>query len=78
MNVTVLYLWSNLVQYFQNSLTLPTSTPQTATFGILNSASNDSIFKNNKVFVKSFFFFFFLLLLLLSLLLLLLLLINFI
>ena len=42
----------DLVQCFQNSLTLPALTPQTAIFGILDSASNDSIFKNNKVFIN--------------------------
>ena len=45
-------LWWDLVQYFQNSLTLPALTPQTAIFGILDSASDDSIFKNNKVFIN--------------------------
>ena len=41
-------LWSDLVQCFQNNLILPTSTPQTATFGFLGYTNNDSIFKNNK------------------------------
>ena len=43
--------WSVLVQCFQISLILPTVTPQSAIFGILDSASNDSIFKN-KVFIR--------------------------
>ena len=37
-------LWSDLVQCFQNSLLLPTLTPQTVTFEISVSASNDFIF----------------------------------
>ena len=41
-------LWSDLVQFFQNNLILPTLTPQTAIFGFLDSANNDSIFENNK------------------------------
>ena len=45
-------LRSELVQYFQNSIILTTLTPQTATFWILDSANNDSIFKNIKVFTK--------------------------
>ena len=45
-------LWWDLVQCFQNSLILPTLTPQTAIFGILDFASDDSIFKNNKVFIN--------------------------
>ena len=43
-------LWSVLVQCFQISLILPTLTPQTAIFGILAPASNDSNFKS-KVFI---------------------------
>ena len=48
----VKYLCSNLIQCFQNSLILPTLTPQTAIFGILNSASNEFSFKNIKAFVN--------------------------
>ena len=44
-------LWSDLVQYFENSLILLTLTLQAAIFGILDSAMNDSILKNNKVFI---------------------------
>ena len=43
-------LWADLVQCFQNNLILPTSTPQAVIFGILESASNESFFKNTKVF----------------------------
>ena len=43
-------LWADLVQCFQNNLTLPTSTPQAVIFGILESGSNESFFKNTKVF----------------------------
>ena len=38
-------LWSDLVQYFQNSLVLPTLTRQTAIFGFLDSTNSDSKFK---------------------------------
>ena len=41
-----------IVQCFQNNLILPASTPQTAIFGFLDSASSNSIFKNNKVFIN--------------------------
>ena len=41
-------LWSDLVQFFQNNLILPTLTPQTAIFGFLDYTNNDSIFENNK------------------------------
>ena len=44
-------LWSELVRCWQ-SLILPTSTPPTAFCGILDSASNGFIFKNNKVFIN--------------------------
>ena len=40
--------WFDLVQCCQNNLILPTLTPQTASFGFLDSANNDSIFENNK------------------------------
>ena len=36
---------SDLVQYFQNSLELPTLTPQTSIFGFLGSINSDSKFK---------------------------------
>ena len=45
-------LWADLVQCFQNNLILPTLTPQAAIFGILESARNDPIFKNSKVFIN--------------------------
>ena len=37
--VSINFLWLDLVWYFQNSLELPTVTPQTFIFGILDSAS---------------------------------------
>ena len=46
-------LWVDLVQYSQNKLILPTLTPQAAIFRILESASNDSTFKN-KAFINHF------------------------
>ena len=45
-------LWADLVQCFQNNLILPSLTPHAAILGIAESASNDSIFKNNKVFIN--------------------------
>ena len=45
-------LWSDLVECFQNILSLPTLPPQTVIFGILDSANNDFILKNNKVFIN--------------------------
>ena len=45
-------LWADLVQCFQNNLILPTLTPQAAILGILEPASNDSTYKNNKVFIN--------------------------
>ena len=48
-------LLTDLVQCFQNYLILPTITPQTSIFGILESASKDSIFKNNKIFINTFY-----------------------
>ena len=45
-------LWSELVQYFQNTLILPTSTPQTAILGILDFVSNNSFFENNKILIN--------------------------
>ena len=41
-------LWSDLVQYFQNSLVLPILTPQTAIFGFLNSTNSDFKFEKKK------------------------------
>ena len=54
MNVVVLNkcLWSELVQYFQNSLVLPTLTPQTVIFGLVDSASSGSKFKKNKLLIN--------------------------
>ena len=49
----VKYLWLDLVQCFQNTLTLPTLTPRTVIPGILDSASNNSFFENNKIFFQS-------------------------
>lgn len=51
MSVTVLNVSLESNQYFQNSLTLHTSTAQTVIFGILDSGSNESIFKNSKFFI---------------------------
>ena len=45
-------LWSDLVQCFQNNLISPPLTLQTASFGIHDSTSDDSIIKNNKVFIS--------------------------
>ena len=47
----VKFLWSELVQYFQNTLILPTS-PQTAILGILDFVSNNSFFENNKILIN--------------------------
>ena len=46
------YLWSDLVQCFQNTLILPTLTPQTATLGILDSVRSKSFSENNKTFIS--------------------------
>ena len=43
----VKFLWSDLIQCFQNNLILPTLTPQTAIFGSLDSENNDSIFEKS-------------------------------
>ena len=48
----VKFLWLELVQCFQNTLILPTLTPQTAILGILDSVSNDSFFENNKILIN--------------------------
>ena len=45
-------LWADLVQCFQNNIILPILTPEVFIFGIIESASNDSILKNNKVFIN--------------------------
>ena len=47
----VKYLWSDVVQFFQNTLILPTLTPQPVIFGILDSVTNNSFFENNKTFI---------------------------
>ena len=54
----VKFLWSDLVQCFQNTLILPTLTSQTAILGILNSVSNNSFFENNKVLINHILLFF--------------------
>ena len=41
-------LWSDLVEYFQNSLVLPTLTPQTVFFGFLDFTKSNSKFKKKK------------------------------
>ena len=41
-------LRSDLVQWIQNNLILPTLTPQTAIFGYLDYTNSNSIFENNK------------------------------
>ena len=48
----VKFLWSKLVQCFQNTLILPTLTPETAILGILDSVSNNSFFENNKILIN--------------------------
>ena len=48
----VKFLWSELVQCFQNTLILPILTPQTAILGILDSVSNNSLFENNKTLIN--------------------------
>ena len=48
----VKFLWLELVQCFQNTLILPTLTPQTSILGILDSVSNNSFFENNKILVN--------------------------
>ena len=40
------------VQCFQNTLILPTLTPQTATLGILDSVRSKSFSENNKTFIS--------------------------
>ena len=49
---TVKCLWTDLFQWFQNNLILPTLTPQAVVLEISESACNDSILKNNKVFIS--------------------------
>ena len=46
------FLWSELVQCFQNTLIVRTLTPQTAILGILDSVSNNSFFENNKILIN--------------------------
>ena len=43
---------SQLAQCFQNTLILVTLIPQTAILGILDSASNNSFFENNKILIN--------------------------
>ena len=45
-------LWSDLVQYFQNSLVLPTLTLPTAIFRFLDSTNSDSKFLKNKLLMN--------------------------
>ena len=45
-------IWLDLIQYFQNSLKLPTLIPHTVIFWILDFVSNESIFLQNKVFIN--------------------------
>ena len=45
-------LWLDLAQYFQNSLVLPTLTPQTAIFGFPESTNSDCSFKKNKLLIN--------------------------
>ena len=47
----VKFLWSELVQYFQNTLILPALTPQTAIIAVLDSVSNNS-FETNKILIN--------------------------
>ena len=48
----VKYLWPDLIYCFENTLLLPTLTPQTVIFGILDSLRNNSFFENNKIFIN--------------------------
>ena len=48
----VKFLWSALVQCFQNTLILPTLTPQTAILGILDPVSNNSFFEINEIIIN--------------------------
>ena len=48
----VKFLWSRLVQCFQNTLILPNLTPQTAILGILDSVSNNSFFEKNRILMN--------------------------
>ena len=49
----VTFLWSKLVQCFQNTLILLTLTPQTAILDILDSVSNNTFFfENNKILIN--------------------------
>ena len=45
-------LWSDLVQFFKNSLVLPTLTPQTAIFGFFDSTKSEYNFKKNKLLIN--------------------------
>ena len=52
----VKYLWSDLVQCFQNNLILSFFTPQTTISGIFDSATTGSIFKINKIFITFYLY----------------------
>ena len=54
----VKYLWSDLVQCFQNTFIFPTSTPQTFILRILDSVSNNSFFENKKIITNHILFIF--------------------
>ena len=45
-------LWSNLIQYFQNSLVLPTLTTQATIFEFLDSTNSDSKSKKSKLLIN--------------------------
>ena len=51
----VKFLWSELVQCFQNILILPILTPQTAILGILDSVSNNCFLKTIKYLSITFY-----------------------
>ena len=53
----VKFLWSDLVQCFQNTLILPTLTLQTAVLEILDSVSNNSFFETIKYLSITFYLF---------------------
>ena len=46
------FLWSELVQCFQNTLILPTLPPQTAILGTLGSVKNSSFSENNEILIN--------------------------
>ena len=55
----VKFLFSDLLQCFQNTLILPTLTSKTAIPRILDSVSNNSFFENNKIFISHILLIFF-------------------